>query len=152
VLNFEKMQALHDVVQAGYVRYIGMSSCWAYQCTYTLHLCSAGLMFVYCPVQAMQSQTSVGLNKHSADVEFTQTMRSQTSSLPSFPCKTTTVYSIARRSARCFQLSRFLHSIEGVNIVTHRYEDVWCRFNPVVSTGSRCPHTPPWTADRQRSN
>lgn len=26
------MQALHDVVQAGYVRYIGMSSCWAWQC------------------------------------------------------------------------------------------------------------------------
>jgi len=25
------MQALHDVVKAGYVRYIGMSSCWAYQ-------------------------------------------------------------------------------------------------------------------------
>ncbi|KAJ3755638.1 NADP-dependent oxidoreductase domain-containing protein [Lentinula raphanica] len=27
----ETMHALHDVVQAGYVRYIGMSSCWAYQ-------------------------------------------------------------------------------------------------------------------------
>ncbi len=27
-----KMQALHDVVKAGYVRYIGMSSCFAYQC------------------------------------------------------------------------------------------------------------------------
>ncbi|KAG1872380.1 aryl-alcohol dehydrogenase [Suillus subalutaceus] len=27
----ETMQALHDVVQAGYVRYIGMSSCLAYQ-------------------------------------------------------------------------------------------------------------------------
>ncbi|KAL4268719.1 NADP-dependent oxidoreductase domain superfamily protein [Pleurotus pulmonarius] len=27
----ESMQALHDVVQAGYVRYIGMSSCYAYQ-------------------------------------------------------------------------------------------------------------------------
>lgn len=27
----ETMQALHDVVQAGYARYIGMSSCWAYQ-------------------------------------------------------------------------------------------------------------------------
>ncbi|EIW83033.1 aryl-alcohol dehydrogenase [Coniophora puteana RWD-64-598 SS2] len=27
----ETMQALHDVVQAGYVRYIGMSSCWAYE-------------------------------------------------------------------------------------------------------------------------
>ncbi|KAL1945528.1 hypothetical protein VTO73DRAFT_2379 [Trametes versicolor] len=27
------MQPLHDVVKAGYVRYIGMSSCYAYQCT-----------------------------------------------------------------------------------------------------------------------
>ncbi|KAF8627038.1 hypothetical protein AX15_004562 [Amanita polypyramis BW_CC] len=27
----ETMQALHDVVQAGHVRYIGMSSCWAWQ-------------------------------------------------------------------------------------------------------------------------
>jgi len=27
----ETMHALHDVVQAGYVRYIGMSSCWAWQ-------------------------------------------------------------------------------------------------------------------------
>ena len=25
------MQALHDIVQAGYTRYIGMSSCWAWQ-------------------------------------------------------------------------------------------------------------------------
>ena len=25
------MQALHDVVQSGMVRYIGMSSCWAWQ-------------------------------------------------------------------------------------------------------------------------
>ena len=28
----ETMNALHDVVKAGYVRYIGMSSCFAYQC------------------------------------------------------------------------------------------------------------------------
>jgi len=27
------MTALHDVVKAGYVRYIGMSSCYAWQCT-----------------------------------------------------------------------------------------------------------------------
>lgn len=27
----ETMQALHDVVQTGKVRYIGMSSCWTYQ-------------------------------------------------------------------------------------------------------------------------
>ena len=31
--NVAQMQALHDVVQAGYARYIGMSSCHAYQCT-----------------------------------------------------------------------------------------------------------------------
>jgi aryl-alcohol dehydrogenase-like predicted oxidoreductase len=28
----ETMEALHDVVKAGYVRYIGMSSCFAWQC------------------------------------------------------------------------------------------------------------------------
>lgn len=28
----ETMQALHDVVKEGYVRYIGMSSCYAWQC------------------------------------------------------------------------------------------------------------------------
>ncbi|KAF8592867.1 hypothetical protein BDV93DRAFT_462229, partial [Ceratobasidium sp. AG-I] len=27
----ETMQAMHDVVKAGYARYIGMSSCYAYQ-------------------------------------------------------------------------------------------------------------------------
>ncbi|KAG1835314.1 NADP-dependent oxidoreductase domain-containing protein [Suillus variegatus] len=32
----ETMQALHDVVQAGYVRYIGMSSCWAYHVNYAI--------------------------------------------------------------------------------------------------------------------
>ena len=30
----ETMQALHDVVQSGKVRYIGMSSCYAWQCKY----------------------------------------------------------------------------------------------------------------------
>jgi aryl-alcohol dehydrogenase-like predicted oxidoreductase len=30
----ETMQALHDVVKAGYVRYIGMNSCYAWQCAY----------------------------------------------------------------------------------------------------------------------
>ena len=34
----ETMQALHDVVKAGYVRYIGMSSCYAWQCAYYVHV------------------------------------------------------------------------------------------------------------------
>ncbi|OBZ75777.1 Versiconal hemiacetal acetate reductase [Grifola frondosa] len=33
----ETMQALHDVVKAGYVRYIGMSSCYAYQSHTLVH-------------------------------------------------------------------------------------------------------------------
>ena len=34
----ETMQALHDVVKAGHVRYIGMSSCYAWQCEYSFML------------------------------------------------------------------------------------------------------------------
>ncbi len=34
----ETMQALHEVVKAGYVRDIGMSSCCAYQCALYLFL------------------------------------------------------------------------------------------------------------------
>lgn len=32
------MHALHDIVQAGYARYIGMSSCYAWQCNVFLRL------------------------------------------------------------------------------------------------------------------
>ena len=53
-----QMQALHDVVQAGYVRYIGMSSCHAYQCEHSMS-CSAPvailLLYVICVVHQMQS-------------------------------------------------------------------------------------------------
>lgn len=30
------MEALHDIVKAGYARYIGMSSCFAWQCEFPL--------------------------------------------------------------------------------------------------------------------
>lgn len=32
-----QMTALHDVVKAGYVRYIGMGTCYAWQCSYSIH-------------------------------------------------------------------------------------------------------------------
>ena len=35
----ETMQALHDVVQSGMVRYIGMSSCWAWQFQLMQRMC-----------------------------------------------------------------------------------------------------------------
>ena len=52
----ETMRALHDVVQAGYVRYIGMSSCWAYQCTLlSCGRCVFTLTHLSRVVHAMQS-------------------------------------------------------------------------------------------------
>jgi aryl-alcohol dehydrogenase-like predicted oxidoreductase len=41
----ETMQALHDVVKAGYVRYIGMSSCYTWECE----------RFIYTPVRFLCS-------------------------------------------------------------------------------------------------
>jgi aryl-alcohol dehydrogenase-like predicted oxidoreductase len=50
------MQALHDVVQAGWVRYIGMSSCWAYQCEHHIEAEDDQLKaHVALIVQAMQN-------------------------------------------------------------------------------------------------
>jgi hypothetical protein len=48
------MQALHDVVKAGYVRYIGMSSCYAWQCKFSpfFRLC---VILIYMTVWKMQS-------------------------------------------------------------------------------------------------
>jgi aryl-alcohol dehydrogenase-like predicted oxidoreductase len=43
MLITQQMQALHDVVKAGYVRYIGMSSCYAYQCSSTSHFFAPSL-------------------------------------------------------------------------------------------------------------
>ena len=47
------MEALHDVVKAGYVRYIGMSSCWAWQCK--LQSLFVVVILLIWPFPAMQS-------------------------------------------------------------------------------------------------
>lgn len=47
------MQALHDVVKAGYARYIGMSSCHAYQCA-SMWLCAVPRVTNRPPAQSMQ--------------------------------------------------------------------------------------------------
>ena len=56
------MRVLDDLVKAGYVRYIGMSSCHAYQCTRnpTFPLPQPSLTR-YCPptVQQMQSMSRI---------------------------------------------------------------------------------------------
>lgn len=52
----ETMQALHDVVKAGYARYIGMSSCFAWQCTYSFKVQSATVLLILVTVHIMQSE------------------------------------------------------------------------------------------------
>ena len=52
----ETMQALHDVVKAGYVRYIGMSSCYAWQCEYSFVLKSLTALLTLAAVHIMQSE------------------------------------------------------------------------------------------------
>ena len=49
------MEALHDVVKAGWVRYIGMSSCWAYQCEYDLLPSECQILMNFPAVSAMQN-------------------------------------------------------------------------------------------------
>jgi aryl-alcohol dehydrogenase-like predicted oxidoreductase len=52
----ETMQALHDVVKAGYVRYIGMSSCYAWQCAYSFEVILSDFLLILATVHIMQSE------------------------------------------------------------------------------------------------
>jgi aryl-alcohol dehydrogenase-like predicted oxidoreductase len=52
----ETMQALHDVVKAGYVRYIGMSSCYAWQCGCSLKVELGDVLLILAAVHIMQSK------------------------------------------------------------------------------------------------
>lgn len=45
ITNNPQMQALNDVVKAGWVRYIGMSSCFAWQCEFLCIPPTKGLSF-----------------------------------------------------------------------------------------------------------
>jgi len=149
-LIVEKMQALHDVVKAGYVRYIGMSSCWAYQCRYLTPLRGqSNVHLLSSPCNAKSDRCDCCLSVTNSLTPNLQTMRSRTSLLLSSQCRTTTVSYTARRSAKCSPLSRCSYC-NVVRTVAHRGEDVWRRLNSMVSIGSWCPHTPAWTADKQR--
>src|SRR5258708_22637969 len=52
----ETMEALHDVVKAGFVRYIGMSSCYAWQCKCSSTRKSATSSLIVASVHVMQSE------------------------------------------------------------------------------------------------
>lgn len=63
-----QMEALHDVVKAGWVRYIGMSSCYAWQCESHLRLyqmISVSYKFLSV-VHAMQSTIYIFLERSSS--------------------------------------------------------------------------------------
>ncbi|KAF8898192.1 Aldo keto reductase [Mucidula mucida] len=55
----ETMEALHDVVKAGWVRYIGMSSCHAYQCDYIHIMQNYAITHRLTPFISMQNHYSL---------------------------------------------------------------------------------------------
>ena len=97
------MQALHDVVCAGWVRYIGMSSCWAWQCAYQyargsrLSLTETSLRSL---VHAMQSMSLSHCSINLVDLYTRQTTQSRTVWLHSYRCRITTTWSTEKKSKR----------------------------------------------------
>jgi predicted oxidoreductase len=98
----ETMQALHDVVQAGYARYIGMSSCYAWQCAYLFKLkvnnCCAYLGHSSRHAEYVVDAGALGC---SIDGAISQTMLLRITSRPSSRCRTIIRLCTARRSAKC---------------------------------------------------
>jgi aryl-alcohol dehydrogenase-like predicted oxidoreductase len=79
----ETMVALHDVVKAGLARYIGMSSCYAWQ----FHQMQSKYLIIYI--------SFIWLT-------LLKTMRSTITLHRSFQCRTITRFCTARRRERCF--------------------------------------------------
>lgn len=119
-LTETQMHALHDVVKAGYARYIGMSSCHAYQCTYSVYLFSIvprphrrpphpHRLYSSCYAECASipflppSQSLIFAHLFSTN----QTTQFRTTSLPSSRCRITIHSSIAKKSARCYPHSKY---------------------------------------------
>lgn len=97
------MHALNDVVRAGYVRYIGMSSCYAWQCEHTFY--STFNLIVQRPFSRQSMQCKVYIYSlsplHCPDQTYLQTMHLTIIWHLLFRCKTITLSSIAKRSGKC---------------------------------------------------
>jgi hypothetical protein len=142
------MQALHDVVKAGFVRYIGMSSCWAWQC---MQIC---LWLKWYPgpsnlsatvVHAMQSMPFINLSANMTyHVVPTQITPLQTSLLLLYLCRIIIALSTAKRNARCSPHWKF------VKFCFYWYVYDWnsllsavrCRVHSMVSPRARSPYSP----------
>jgi hypothetical protein len=108
----DEMQALHDVVQAGYVRYIGMSSCWAWQCK-SVRVSQNEAHYEALPVQAMQGAYLETRHPTNLFIPILQITRFVITSPHLSLCKITTILSIARRNGRCSQHSRHVRLRHG---------------------------------------
>jgi hypothetical protein len=98
-----QMQALHDVVQKGWVRYIGMSSCWAWQCTLfqlrvrsSVYSSGSSVQSTRCRVRTMRDSPF----KREDLIHILQITRSTIASRLSSRCRTITTSYTARRSAK----------------------------------------------------
>ena len=139
----KKMQALHDVVQAGYTRYIGMSSCYAWQCK---SLLLPSVILQTSEHAKPQSKQCRVINFpelfHPAVTDYVgQTMPSTTASRLSSRCRTTTIWCTVKKSARWCLLWRLVSYLPPhsflLMILSSSMAVLWGRFHSVVPTCSR---------------
>ena len=108
------MQALHDVVKAGYVRYIGMSSCWAYQ---------------FHAMQSMSPIPDLTWAAFSNCIKLSiKTMPLRTSWRRSYQCKTITIWFTGKRNVRCSLPLRCAHISDEWWALRHSALCPWSSF------------------------
>jgi hypothetical protein len=144
------MLALHDVVQAGYARYIGMSSCWAWQCQYLLIFYFVQLIIMYLVVHAMQSNHSLFCISHCLkhctrlrDQQPPHAFHLDAESLqPNIPQGRARDALNSQGLFPCLAVLYLLYSL--VWLISHFpiYAAFRCRFHPVVSAWQRLVDPP----------
>jgi hypothetical protein len=139
-----QMQALHDVVQAGYVRYIGMSSCYAWQCkciSLSRFACSASL--ILCPSQSTQCRVCIAspeIRRHRS--QFSPADYAITNKLTPFISMQNHYSLLYREDEREMFPTLKVRSLIPHRNFGYRYclPVLWCWFHSVVTPCARRPH------------
>lgn len=143
------MHALHDVVQAGHVRYIGMSSCRAYQCKFSCD----GMDLCWSTNSGQSMLCKVWIDHPIIERADTchKTMPSQINSHRSYQCRTIIVWSTEKKNGKWCQLSKLvLKYVQRIH-VWYIYEDVRGWFYPMVAIRSWTVESPVGRSDLKTS-
>ncbi|KAJ7632722.1 NADP-dependent oxidoreductase domain-containing protein [Roridomyces roridus] len=119
----ETMQALHDVVKAGWVRYIGMSSCWAYQFS---AMQNYAIQHNLTPFISMQNHYSLAYREEEREM-FPTLKHFQVGSIPWSPLArgllTRPISAQSKRGAVDKTIGRYSDSVAATEIV-NRVEEI----------------------------